>query len=238
MKNKWQQLITENYFIDISEIIKTPAETILREIEQCENYFVEARNTHEYDNLDTELKYGQPLIDVVKRDWSVYSLFSKSGHTNDTIVQGLTGCFDKQSIIESYRNIRNHKWTHASTLMPKTTQWLKSSVVPYIEPAYIRIGKLDSGGLIPPHKDFEDKVLPERYNVHTYNALSVLFITISDSPNCKFVCNKKELNTYQGSAYLLSQSVEHYTTNFDEEPRYNLRVHGMFTNLLRKTLLG
>lgn len=233
----WQSFLTGRNVYDVGHIFDVPYNDILEEITTIEPTLKAERTKEAYDRDPDPTKVGAPFVGSEANGWNTVSLFSKTGRSDDILVKGITDNSDEQALKTTYRNLRQHMWTPVSLAMPRTTAWIESCVVPYILPGYVRISRLDGKGMIPPHSDTPRYVYNQN-GFNTFTSLSVLFITLSYNPMCKTVIDGVELDTKQGSAYLLNQRAEHYTTNFSPFPRFNMRVHGMYTKKFRDRILG
>lgn len=214
-------------------------DTIMKEIYNVESQFIEERDEQQYIELQSSktIGIGEKLKDQDR--WSAMTLYSSSGKSSDILTQGIMTNHNLKSYKKSFRNLKNHSWTDLSTKMPETTKILKEQVGQYMKFSYIKIAKLEPGGIVPEHndlpqKDFGFNLLKE---TNTYNMLNSFLVELNCPAGVEATHDAVKLPYEKGSVFFCNQSKLHGTVNRGSEVRYNLRIQGLHNKYFRKKFM-
>lgn len=214
-------------------------DSIMDEIYKVEKEFIEERDQDQYLKMQSNktIGIGERLDNQDK--WSAMTLYSSSGKSTDILTQGINTNHNKKSYRESFRNLRKHSWTDLSNTMPKTTEILLKNFGKYMKFSYIKIAKLEPGGVVPEHndmpkQDFDFDLLKE---TNTYNMLNSFLVELNCPKGLKATHDGVKLPYKKGSVFFCNQSKSHGTVNNSSEVRYNLRIQGLHNKLFRDNFI-
>ena len=237
--SQYVNFITNTSWVDISSMFTIDVDTIMDEIYQMEEQFVEERDEEQYLEMQSNKSVGiGERLDNQHR-WSAMTLYSSSGKSTDILTQGILPNHNKQSYRESFRNLRKHSWTDLSIKMPNTTRILQEQIGKYMKFSYIKIARLDANGIVPEHTDmpqtdFGFNLLKE---TNTYNMLNSFLVELNCPAGVKATHDGVELKYKKGSVFFCNQSKSHGTVNNGSEVRYNLRIQGLHNKLFRNQFM-
>jgi len=237
--SQYLNVITNTSWVDMSKMFSINVDSIMREIHQVEEQFIEERDQEQYKEMQSNnsVGIGERLDDQDK--WSAMTLFSSSGKSTDILTQGILTNHNKESYRQSFRNLKQHAWTDLSVKMPETTKILSEEFGKYMKFSYIKIAKLEPGGVVPEHndmprQDFGFNLLKE---VNTYNMLNSFLVELNCPKGVVATHDGVELPYKKGSVFFCNQSKSHGTVNHGSEVRYNLRIQGLHNRSFRKEFL-
>jgi hypothetical protein len=235
--SKYLDFLSNTSWVDITSLFKNcPVDEIITEIKNVENLFLLERDPEQYEKIkNKKTTFVGDHFDG-QLNWKVVSLYSATGDYKDIFTQGVLPNHDKTTYLESFKNIRNHKWTSVSDHMPETTSWIKHEIGKYMKFSYVKIAKLEPGGVIPQHRDIPDEDYDFLNTQNCYNMLNSFLIELNCPNNVIAMHDNVKLPYKKGSILFCNQGKLHGTTNSGDQTRYNIRIQGLHNKKFRNIL--
>ena len=231
--------VSNTSWVDITPMFsKCPVDLIMQEIYSVENMFLEERDPEQYKEMQERGAVGIGEHFDNQKSWEAVTLFSSTGDYRDILTQGILPNQDLKTYMESFRNLRNHKWTQLAELMPNTVSWIKQEIGQYMQFSYIKIAKLGPDGDVPVHTDVPHEDFDFLNTQNTYNMLNSFLVELNFPKGVTAWHDGVELPYQQGSVIFCNQSKSHGTTNKGTETRYNLRIQGLHNKKFRHVLMS
>ena len=232
---QYSEFIVNTSWVNLTSLFSVPVDDIMNEIQQVENFFHIERDKLQAQQLQEKETLGVSEYLATDNKWSAFTLLSSSGDYKDVLTQGINANIDKKEIVSTYRNIRQHKWTELSELMPKTILYVRSAFEPIMKLSYVKIAKLSAGGVIPKHTDKPNKEIAKN-TINSYHMLNSILIELN-SPKGIIAKHNDDIIDYQkGSVYWFNQSREHEVIHNGNKDRYNIRIQGMYNRKFRELI--
>lgn len=229
---------TSKSWVDITPLFTPcPVDDIMEEIRQVEDMFLGERDPEQYAIMKEKGATGIGEHFEDQKEWGAVTLFSSTGDYKDILTQGILSNHNKETYIQSKRNLQNHKWTQLEPMMPKTVAWIKDQIGQYMQFSYVKIAKLGPGGDVPVHTDIPKEDFDYKNTRNTYNMLNSFLVELNFPEGVTAWHDDVELPYQKGSVFFCNQSKSHGTVNRSNETRYNLRIQGMHNRHFRKTLM-
>jgi len=230
--------VSNTSWVDITPMFsKCPVDQIMQEIHSVESMFLEERDPEQYKEMQEKGAVGIGEHFDNQKSWEAVTLFSSTGDYKDILTQGILPNQDLKTYMESFRNLRNHKWTQLADLMPNTVSWIKQEIGQYMQFSYIKIAKLGPDGDVPVHTDVPHEDFDFLNTQNTYNMLNSFLVELNFPEGVTAWHDGVELPYQQGSVIFCNQSKSHGTTNKGIETRYNLRIQGLHNKRFREVLM-
>lgn len=240
MKEKFNyvDVVSNLSWVDVTPLFSDcPVDEIMKEISAVESSFLEERSEEQYKTMKNKGITGIGIKIDNQKEWEAVTLFSRTGNYRDTLTQGILRNHNLKTYRQSFRNVKEHKWTELSPIMKKTTEWVKREFGQYLNLSYVKIAKLGPGGNIPIHTDLPDDDLSLLNTKNAYNMLNSFLVELNFPEGIKATHDGVEVPYKKGSIFFLNQSKPHGTTNNGTSTRYNFRIQGIPNKKFRNTFL-
>lgn len=235
--SKYLDFLSNTSWVDITSLFKScPVDQIMEEIKNVETLFLPERDQEQYEKIKNKEKTVVGDHFAGQLNWKVVSLYSATGDYKDIFTQGVLPNHNRAAYLESFKNIKQHRWTLLSNKMPQTTSWIKNEIGKYMTFSYIKIAKLDPGGVIPPHRDIPDDQYDFLNTKNCYNMLNSFLIELNCPENVVAMHDNIRLPYKKGSILFCNQGKLHGTKNNGNQTRYNIRIQGLHNKKFRNIL--
>lgn len=220
-------------WLDLTPFINVPVDFIMNEIDKVETSLIDERNVDQYHKMQENQIYGVGEKINGQSNWSALTLYSASGKSDDILTQGILPNNTVSVYRHSFRNIRQHKWTDLASVMPATVNFIIDSFMPLMKLSYVKISKLDPGGIIPEHKDLPNLNFNFETEVNSYNMLNSILIELNCPDGVIAIHDGIQIPYRRGSVFMFNQSKPHSTKHLGKTPRYNMRIQGLHNKRFR-----
>lgn len=243
LNSDWYQVITTYPFLNITTFLDPPYKEIMNDLKNMPNWkkaFNVPRNPYERKLIDS-VNLGESVggyAFVLASGWKVFSVFNGTGKSNHTIIHNFSPDLNKSGYLNSYKLIKKHKWTELRAYFPSLEKWIFEKVDPYFYVAFVRFMILESGGVIPPHKDIPQGISGEASKkITSYNILNSIHISLYQKPGNMFCVDNKLIPFKPGAVFWINVGREHWTINMSSDFRIHLQIQGLYKKSYRDYII-
>ena len=239
----WHQIITTYPFLNITTVLDSPYKQIMNELTSMPNWkkvFNTPRNPYERQLINS-VNLGESVGGhgfVPASGWKIFSVFNGTGKSNHTIIHNFSPDLDKSGYLNSYKQIKKHRWTEVRKYFPYLEKWISEKIEPYFYVAFIRFMILEPGGIIPPHNDIPQEIRNKAEKEATsYNILNSIHISLYQKPGNIFCVDNKFIPFKPGTVFWINVGREHWTINMSSDIRIHLQIQGLYKKAYRDYII-